>query len=289
MTINYGLHLPNFGPYSDTRLLASLAIDAEEAGWGGFFIWDHLARWHTRMVDPWVALTAIALNTSRILFGTMVTPLPRRRPWKLARETLSLDALSGGRLILGVGSGPGGEEFEGFGDEADSRVRGAMLDEGLEVLTGLWSGKPFSFDGAYYTVDNIHFEPEPVARPRIPIWVGGKWPNKPPIRRAMRWDGVFPVFLTSGDARLEAIRAFGAIVRDLRGSDQRPFDVIINGSTPGNDPARAAEMIGACAKAGGITWWLERIAPDIGGGTYADAVWPLEAMRERILQGPPPY
>src|SRR5437870_13324307 len=190
--MRFAVTLPHFGPYADARLLSELALEAEDAGWDGFFIWDHIS-WGmsgTPMVDPWVALTAVALNTSRIRFGPMVTPLPRRRPTKIARETVSLDRLSDGRFILGVGIGQGEDEWENLGDEGDPKVRGAMLDEALDLLEQLWSGQPVNHEGTYYTVKHSIYVPTPVQEPRIPIWVAGVWPNKKPFRRAARWDGV---------------------------------------------------------------------------------------------------
>src|SRR3954468_19670952 len=149
MSMQFAINTPNFGSFADVRLLAELAREAEDAGWDGFFVWDHIGGSSLQaipMADPWVALTAMAMATSRVKLGPIVTPLPRRRPWKLARESVTLDHLSQGRLILGVGLGdPVATEFGSFGDETDPRRPAAMLDEGLEVLTGLWRGEPFSF------------------------------------------------------------------------------------------------------------------------------------------------
>jgi alkanesulfonate monooxygenase SsuD/methylene tetrahydromethanopterin reductase-like flavin-dependent oxidoreductase (luciferase family) len=156
-SVRYGVSVPNFGVGVDARAIGELAREAEESGWDGFFLWDHLLAFSpgpVPVVDPWVALTAVTLSTSRVWLGPMVTPLPRRRPAKLARETASLDHLSGGRLILGVGIGAMPYEYDYLGEEADMRVRGAMLDEGLEVLTGLWSGEPFGHRGEHYRVAN---------------------------------------------------------------------------------------------------------------------------------------
>ena len=228
--MRYGIYLPNFGPYGDARVLAELARDAEAAGWDGFFIWDHIAvEEHLPMVDPWVGLAAAAMTTSRIMLGATVTPLPRRRPWKLARETVSLDRLSGGRLIVGVGIGLGTGEWDDLGEETDPRVRGAMLDEGLDVLTGLWTGEAFSYDGAYYTVKEAVFRPTPVQQPRIPVWVGGWWPNKAPFRRAARWDGIFPLY-SHWDNSPERLAEVVAYTRAHRTSDA-PFDVVAMGTT----------------------------------------------------------
>ncbi|MBN1248328.1 MAG: LLM class flavin-dependent oxidoreductase, partial [Anaerolineae bacterium] len=197
--MRYGIYVPNFGPFGSAAAMAQLAQEAEAAGWDGFFIWDHVAGWHQPFVDPWIALTAVAMSTGRIRLGTTVTPLPRRRPAMLARETVSVDVLSGGRLILGVGIGGGTAEWDDLGEETDLRVRGAMLDEGLDVLTGLWRNGAFSYEGAYYAVRDADFRPKPVQSPRIPIWVGGVWPAKAPFRRMARWDGMFPLIAEAAD------------------------------------------------------------------------------------------
>jgi alkanesulfonate monooxygenase SsuD/methylene tetrahydromethanopterin reductase-like flavin-dependent oxidoreductase (luciferase family) len=198
--MRFGIGFPTFGPYSDPRLLADLAREAENSAWDGCFVWDHVqVGWLDAVADPWVALTAITLATRRIRLGTLVTPLYRRSPWKLARETATLDHLSQGRLILGVGLGSDTfGEISAFGGPQDDRVRAQMLDEGLAVLTGLWSGESFSFSGKYFHIDNTRFIPTPVQQPRIPIWVAGTWPKRPPFRRAARYDGVIPV---AGDVR----------------------------------------------------------------------------------------
>jgi len=149
--IQRGLYLPNFGAFGDARRVAELAADAEAAGWDGCFIWDHIARpFVTDLVDPWVALAAIAQRTTRIRFGALITPLARRRPWQVARATVSIDRLSGGRLVFGAGIGSGRRvEWDDFGEAPDARTRGAMLDEALQVLSGLWSGQPFAFEGRH--------------------------------------------------------------------------------------------------------------------------------------------
>ncbi len=283
--MNYGLYLPNFGAFGDPRTLVALARDAEAAGWDGFFIWDHIAGYENDMLDPWVGLAAVAQATDRIRIGTTVTPLPRRRPHKLARETASLDRLSGGRLTLGVGIGESPSEFAGLGEEADLPTRGDMLDEGLEVLTGLWSGERYEHRGVHYHVEGARFTPTPVQRPRIPIWVGAFWPHKRPVRRAARWDGIFPLFDTRDPARahrelLECVE----YVQSHRTTDD-PFDVVHSGITPGDDRAKAVEIVSRYERAG-VTWWLEAIAPYRLGKDF-DEPWDLGPLRERVLQGPP--
>src|SRR5438105_3220870 len=168
--MRYGVSVPNFGSFADVRKTAELARDAERAGWDGFFLWDHISAAasfddKTPIADPWIMLAAIALATERIRIGTMITPLPRRRPWKVARETVTLDHLSGGRLVLGVGLGFPPEEYSLFGEDADDRVRGRKLDEALDVLTGLWSAKRFRFEGEHYTVRETTFSPAPRQSP----------------------------------------------------------------------------------------------------------------------------
>jgi probable F420-dependent oxidoreductase len=281
-----GLYVPNFGAYGEAAAVAALARDAEASGWDGLFLWDHVAGWDQPVVDPWVALSAAAAVTNRIRLGTTVTPLPRRRPWKLARETVSLDRLSGGRLTLSVGIGLGEAEWGDLGEESEPRARGAMLDEGLEVLTGLWSGEAFSYEGTYYSVAGTTFRPIPLQSPRIPVWVGGFWPNQAPFRRMARWDGMFPLF---GEAEtpaqeLEQLREAVAYVKERR-TAVGPFDVVCSGVTPGEKPDEAGEIVAQYASAG-ATWWLEAIAPYRFGQGF-DGSWPVDALRERVLQGPP--
>ncbi len=276
--MNYGLYLPNFGDETSARSLATLAREAEGAGWDGFFLWDHIvyrARPPVHMVDPWIALTAMAMTTERIRLGTTVTPVPRRRPWILARETASLDQLSGGRVILGVGLGdPPNLEFAQFGEEADNRIRAAKLDEGLDILAGLWSGQPFGYVGTQYKVKKITFQPPPLQTPRILIWVAGFWPNKAPFRRAARWDGVIP--LQQGGLEPEDVATIATYIKEHRTANS-PFDIVKIGSTPGNNSKKASKLVNPFA-AVGVTWWLESLFTERNS---------LEAMRRRILQGPP--
>ena len=224
-------------------------------------------------------MAAIALNTTRLRIGPMVTPLPRRRPWKLARETVTLDHLSGGRLTLGVGSGfPGliDEDFVAFGEAGEVKRRAALLDEGLDVLAGLWSGKPFSYQGQHYRVAETTFLPGPLQQPRIPVWVPGFWPALGPYRRAARWDGIWPLDPTGQMDPADLIRQAVARVKSLRASPA-PFDVIAAGVTPGDDAAAARGVVEPQAAAG-ATWWCEFLMPARGD---------LAANRRRIQQGPP--
>jgi alkanesulfonate monooxygenase SsuD/methylene tetrahydromethanopterin reductase-like flavin-dependent oxidoreductase (luciferase family) len=281
--MRYAVNVPNFEDYGDVRTVAALAADAEAAGWDGFFVWDHLAfvkAWKLRIADPWMLLAGVAMATERLRLGPMVTPLARRRPWKVARETVTLDRLSGGRLVLGVGLGePPEDEYGTFGEPTDAVVRAAMLDEGLEVLTRLWSGETVSFQGRHYQVDQVAFQPTPVQQPRIPIWVAGAWPRPGPLRRAARFDGSFPLKVDrQGElVRLDAddLRELLAIIRAQR-EHTGPFDVMLGGTTP-DDPTAARDVIEPLVEAG-MTWWSETIDPRQGD---------LETWRRRVRQGPP--
>jgi probable F420-dependent oxidoreductase len=291
-TIKYALYLPNHGLLGDARILADLAAEAESVGWDGFFLWDHVAaeeeetRQSKPVVDPWVALTAVAMVTTNLRIGTTVTPVPRRRPWKLAREAVSLDRLSNGRLVLGVGIGLGEMEWHDLGEETDPRVRGAMLDESLEILIGLWSGEPFSYEGQHYHIRKAHFIPEPTQKPRIPIWVGGVWPNKAPFRRMAKWDGMFPLFSASGPERIGQLKEALDYVKKERQAlgMEGAFDVANLGITPGGDSETTALRVREAVDAG-VTWWLELIMPEIFGPLTDEEV--LAAIRLRVQQGMP--
>jgi alkanesulfonate monooxygenase SsuD/methylene tetrahydromethanopterin reductase-like flavin-dependent oxidoreductase (luciferase family) len=168
----YGIQLWAAG-IGTPRTLADLAQLAEEAGWDGFFLEDFITHWQGRETyDPWLALAAMAMRTTHIRLGTIVTALPRRRPWKLAREVLTLDHLSSGRMILGVGLGGGGD-IDQFGEVSDVKQRAQMADEAIDILKGLWHGEPFTYQGQHYQVNEALFLPKPVQTPHIPIWVGG--------------------------------------------------------------------------------------------------------------------
>jgi alkanesulfonate monooxygenase SsuD/methylene tetrahydromethanopterin reductase-like flavin-dependent oxidoreductase (luciferase family) len=277
--MKYGLYLPNYGDETSAHHLAELARAAEDSGWDGFFIWDHiLASPSARkpMVDPWVSLAAAAMATERIRLGTTVTPVARRRPWKLARETVTLDHLSNGRLTLAVGLGePGEVEFGHFGENPDPKVRAEKLDEGLAILEGLWKGKPFSFQGQHFQLEKTTFLPPALQTPRIPVWVGGFWPRKAPFRRAARWDGVFPLQMGGKftPAVLADVRSYIEKHRQAAG----PFDLVVMGHIPSGDPKKGRKLL-ADYEAEGMTWWLESLY--VGHDSF-------ERTRERILQGPP--
>jgi alkanesulfonate monooxygenase SsuD/methylene tetrahydromethanopterin reductase-like flavin-dependent oxidoreductase (luciferase family) len=282
------LHLPNFGAFADPRRLITVAQAAESAGWDGVFLWDHITRHYpVAVVDPWIALSAIAASTTRIKIGTLVTPLARRRPHKVAREALSLDWLSGGRLILGIGTGGfGGAQVEwaNFGEEMDLKVRAAMTDEALTILTGLWSGEPFSFSGNYYQINETQFLPAPLQQPRIPLWIAGYYPNRPPMRRAARWDGMF-LHYTGAEDEISALRDSVQIVREMREHDT-PFDVIYCDTRKPMPTLAERQALAQQAAEAGATWWLEELTPQRFGSDWTGD-WHFDAMLAHIQAGPP--
>ncbi len=274
--MRFGLTLCNHGEYADPRLLADLAVDAEQAGWDGVFVWDHVARaGDPPMTDPWIALAAMATRTRRVTIGPMVTPLARRRPWKVARETVALDHLSRGRLVLGVGLGVHPEEFAMVGDEPSPQGRAALLDESLAVLTALWTGERVHHDGPAHTVDAVH-TPVPLqrvgGRPAVPIWVGGTWPNQAPFRRAARFQGSFPV-TPDGAFAPQDYRDMRAFVDQHRDPSAGPFTMVHQGSGEPGDIDRWQDHADA-----GVDWWLE---------SFRAETRPLGEARAVIAGGPP--
>ena len=243
-------------PSGDARAAADLAKRAEQAGWDGFFVWEPV--WG---VDAWVCLTAAAMVTEHIRLGTMITPLSRMRPWKLASETAALDNLSGGRVILSVGLGAPDTGFAAFGEVTERKTRAELLDEGLEILTGLWKGQPFRFAGKHYQVEPTDFmpPPPPLQQPRIPIWVVGAWPREKSMRRVLRYDGLLPSVIgadgAAGQAGPQDVRAARAYIEEHR-TLQTPFDIVVEGVTPGDDKARAQAILTPWVEAG-ATWWIE--------------------------------
>jgi alkanesulfonate monooxygenase SsuD/methylene tetrahydromethanopterin reductase-like flavin-dependent oxidoreductase (luciferase family) len=276
--MKYGFIIPG----GDIHTVADLAAEAEAAGWDGAFYWDGIyIKEAGPMYDPWVTMAAMALRTTRVRLGAIISPLSRRRPWKFARETVSLDHLSRGRLIVPVGLGAledGG--FGKVGEPIDRKTRAELLDEGLDILTGLWSGEPFHYDGKHYHLDEMTFLPKPEQAPRIPIWVVGMWPSERSMARALRYDGLLPTTRTpEGEIREvtpDDIRTMAAYVAERR-TQATPFDIVMEGETPGDNPAQAASIVRPFAAAG-ATWWNE---------SRWGAMNDVELVRTRIRQGPP--
>lgn len=268
--MRFGLSVPIFGEFGDVRRLADLAAQAESLGWDGFFTWDHLVHpWPGagRTVDSTVVLTAVALATERVKFGPMVIPLARRRPAKIARELATLDHLSGGRLILSVGLGDAPQEFDNLGEASDHRTRAEMLDEALEVVTGLWSGERIDHEGRFYTARDAQFDPPSVQQPRIPVWVGGTWPRKGPLRRALRWDGYVPL-VHRGVITAADVRAMAAEI------DKPGFDLVVTEYGVNTGAATPAE-----AEAAGAAWWIQSVFPWHEGR-------PIEDFLAALRRGP---
>jgi alkanesulfonate monooxygenase SsuD/methylene tetrahydromethanopterin reductase-like flavin-dependent oxidoreductase (luciferase family) len=259
--------------------IADLAQEAESSGWDGFFLWDSFAG-----QDLWVLLASVAVRTERIRFGPLVTAPSRRRPWQLASETTTLDHLSHGRVILPVGLGAAEDlGFARFGEITERRLRAELLDESIDILQGLWSGKPFSYEGKHYNLDQATFQLTPIQSPRIPIWVVAAWPRQKSMQRALRCDGILPVKATpkgiSYSLTPDDIRTIKDYV-DQHHEQSTPFDIVLEGETPGTDRAQASAMVQPYAEAG-ATWWLE----DVAITPYKTRG--LEGMRLRIKQGPP--
>jgi len=281
--MKYGFIIPR----GDVHTIPELAEKVEAAGWDAVFIPDCISIETeqypaTEWYDPWVLLAVIAVRTRRVRFGTMLTPLSRRRPWKVARETVTLDHLSKGRLILPVGLGAAGDDagFYKVGEAMDRKTRAKLLDESLEIITGLWSGQQFSYEGEHYHVRGMTLLPPPVQSPRIPIWVVGAWPRTKSMKRVLRYDGLLPNKLDQ-DGRLAEIapadiQAMKTYIDEHRTLDI-PFDIVWEGRTPGEDREKGAAIVRKWQEAG-VTWWLE-------------AMWEsdvtMDDVRERIEQGPP--
>jgi alkanesulfonate monooxygenase SsuD/methylene tetrahydromethanopterin reductase-like flavin-dependent oxidoreductase (luciferase family) len=263
--VRYGLQLANVGTYADPRAVVRAARAAEAAGWDALLLWDHLAFvWDGRAADPWVTLGAVAASTERLILGTGVTPVARRRPHVVAHELATLETLAPGRVLFGAGLGGVEREFSAFGDAADALERAARLDEGLDVIRALLAGGPVDHHGRHFSVSDVELTHH---RHPIPIWIGGT--SSAARRRAARFDGWF-----ADSADVERMTMTPAELETKVATIGRgpPFDVALIGySSAGN-----AELHGAYAGAG-ATWWLEAIH-DLRGSA--------ETMLARIEAGP---
>jgi alkanesulfonate monooxygenase SsuD/methylene tetrahydromethanopterin reductase-like flavin-dependent oxidoreductase (luciferase family) len=260
-----------------------MAREAEAHGWDGIFVWDDICVGPGEVFDPWVALGAMAVLTERITLGAMVFSLARRRPWKVARETITLDNLSNGRLVIPVGFG--GEWDGGYSrvntDEPARKVRREKLDECLDILALAWKGAPFDYSGTHYQCTDLQFQPTPVQEPRIPVWTVGAWPHERSLARAARWDGIIATDMSPGVPEFQPISPDTvARIRDWMREHRdpaAPFDIVVEGVTDGSDRAGATARLAPHAEAG-ATWWIESRWDD---GESA------ETLLERIRQGPP--
>jgi len=276
-TLKYGFVLPD----GDARAVSRLAAEAEQAGWDGIFVPEPV--WH---IDAWVKLTAAAMTTSRIRLGTLLSPLPRMRPWKLAAESAALDNLSGGRVVLSLGIGWLLYGYQAFLDEVtDTRTRAELLDEGIDVLSLLYAGKPVKYEGKHYHVDLTKLDPQyypppPVQQPRIPLWTVGVWPRKKSMRRVMRCDGLLPTCIGPDGQSRAALPADLAEMKayvDANRTLTTPFDYVVEGKTVDLSPAEAEDKLGQWVEAG-ATWWIE---------TLYDL--PEDKRLARLRQGPPMF
>lgn len=282
--MKYGLDMASAGPAGDAQTMSELAHIAEESGWDGIFLEDYIV-WQNHpevpTYDPWVTLAAMVIRTQRLRLGTMVTPITRRRPWKLAQELVTLDHLSNGRMILGVGLGDSGESanmvssFANFNEILDPRQRARMLDEGLEIITRLWSGEPFSFDGEFYKLRDVQILPKPIQQPRIPIWVGGGYPNRGPVERALRWDGSCLYKQQGHWLQPEDVRSLRTRLIAERGTADG-YEITVGGDVRWEDESKQRAYLESIA-AEGVTWWHEYIPPDVGD---------FEVQRKMIERGP---
>jgi alkanesulfonate monooxygenase SsuD/methylene tetrahydromethanopterin reductase-like flavin-dependent oxidoreductase (luciferase family) len=280
--LRFALELSGAGATADPRILAELAHVAEASGWHGIFLEDYIVHHSVPGIpttDPVVALAAMATSTTELRLGTEVTPLSRRRPWKVAREFITLDHLSGGRMVLGVGLGDTSDPgFGGAGEESSSSLRAEMLDESLEIIAGLCTGEPFSFSG-HYRIEEMTFRPTPLQSPRFPIWIGGGWPNPGVKRRALRWDGIC-TYMEMGtfdewqDQTPEYVAEVRRLITERRGSPNG-YDIVTGGRSRGEDWEADRRTIASLDEAG-ATWWVE----------YIEASDDLDAHHEKIARGP---
>jgi hypothetical protein len=275
--MKFGLYATNFGnTFGDPLLTVELFKEAELAGWDGFFLWDHIffPGRSPPIIDPFTTLAAAAVNTKKITIGTTVTAVPRRRPWKLARECVTIDHLSNGRFILGIGLG-GPEELQIMNEETNPKKLAEMANEQIEILEGLWKGEEFSYEGKHYSLDKVKFLPKPVQQPRIKMWGAGTWPIKGPFRRASRLDGVIPLkvrdeTITQDDCKdiIEYMSKYNEI--------SETYDFVKIGSGTDMDKSEHMEIIKEFKEVG-VNWWIE-VVSDWQGNT--------EDLREIIKKGP---
>ena len=278
--IKYGITIIQFNEFADPELVVEFAEEAEKAGWDGIFLIDHVyfnREQIPSIAETWVLLAAIAARTKRIKIGTSVTALPRYPPWQFAKMAATLDVLSKGRLILGLGLGGPAVEYETFGQKYDLKILAEKMDESLDILQGLWTGEMFSFEGKHYQIDRACLRPKPVQSPRIPLILGGSWPHKKPFIRAAKYDGIMPIHKDfPRDLTPAQLKEIKDIIKDHRKISD-PFEVMILGSTFFNQDKRF-EIIQSY-KDIGITWWLEQV------NTLMQPS--VDVMREWVKQGPP--
>lgn len=286
--MNFGIVLPNWIVGPDTEHLIDFAIVAEESGWDGVFLADHLAFPHEDYEgpdnmdfhDPWITMAGIATQTTNVTMASWITPIPRRQPWQVARNLATVDRLSGGRVILGTGLGHPATNYTPFGRTADPTILADRYDEALTVIDGLWSGDPYTHDGEHFTIDNVVMLPTPQQEPRIPIVAGGVWPKQGPIRRGARWDGIVPHWAGDGVVPADGDVEPAAIVEELlyyyhEHSDGRDLIML-----PLDPPGKSTDYEHICRERG-ATWLYSR---ELRGREY---VGNPDAALSYIREGPP--
>jgi alkanesulfonate monooxygenase SsuD/methylene tetrahydromethanopterin reductase-like flavin-dependent oxidoreductase (luciferase family) len=273
--MRFGVGLPTVGEFGDPVALVELAVAADQAGWDGVFFWDHLLfrepGWP--VANSTVVLAAAAARTSRVRLGVLVNGVARRRAGQLAAETATADVLSGGRVVFGAGIGSYPDEWTRFGEDGDAATRAAIMDESLTVIDRLWSGEVVDFAGEHARVDGVAMPLRPVQRPRVPVWIGGRWPARRPFRRAARWDGVMPTHADYGLGETMPPAELAAVVGYVREHRDAPIDVILEGRTEPGAPVPAGYQ------EAGLTWWIEAQGWWRGG---------IRDAHDRIAAGPPP-
>lgn len=291
--LRHGLVLPNWAVDGETDRLVEYAVAAEEAGWDGVFLADHLifpprqpeqaVDEHGAFPDPWITMAGIASRTDEIRLGSWVTPMARRQPWQLARDTATLDRLSDGRVVLGTGLGRS-TDYTAFGEDWNPKRIAARYDEALETVDALWKGEPVSFEGEHFTVEEAVVRPTPVQEPRIPVIVGGFWPNRKPFQRGARWDGMIPHYPGDGSVPTDGVeglvpptdKSAEAVVEDLvayyRSICDEPGDVYL--PVP---PEQLSAWVDVCERLG-VSWMLTR--PKEAYGEW-------ELTMDRVRDGPP--
>jgi alkanesulfonate monooxygenase SsuD/methylene tetrahydromethanopterin reductase-like flavin-dependent oxidoreductase (luciferase family) len=254
-------------PWADADEVGDLAAAAEESGWDGIFVWEPV--WG---VDAWISLAVAAVRTSRIRLGTLLTPPSRRRPAELASQVATVDRLSNGRVILSVGLGAIDSGFDAFGEQCDRRTRAELMDECLDVVTGLWAGQPFTYDGKHYTIRPTTFPTigNTVQQPHPPIWCVGALNRPRTMARALRWDGLLPQVLIDGKGEHASLESIAKVRAEL---GDRPYDIVIEGEGSQHSPAAWADA--------GATWWIESMWDAIGQAE------PVLAAHDRLREGPP--
>jgi alkanesulfonate monooxygenase SsuD/methylene tetrahydromethanopterin reductase-like flavin-dependent oxidoreductase (luciferase family) len=257
-------------PWADADAVGDLAAAAEEAGWDGIFVWEPV--WG---VDAWISLGVAAVRTSRVKLGTLLTPPSRRRPAELASQVATVDRLSGGRVILSVGLGAVDSGFDAFGEECDKRVRAELMDECLDVVTGLWAGQPFSYEGKHYRIAPTTFPTigNTVQQPRPPIWCVGVLNRRKTMERALRWDGLLPQVIVDGNGEQASLEAVAKVRAEVDATGARPYDIVIEGNGSQHSPAAWADA--------GATWWIESMWDAVGQAE------PALAILDRLRDGPP--